>query len=264
MTPRLVAAGAVVIDNSSAWRMHDDVPLVVPEVNPDAPRAATTASSPPPTARPSRWWSPSSRCTTPPASSASWSRPTRRSPAAARRRRRARARRAAGRPATTAEPAFYPHQIAFNVLPQIDSFLPATATPTRSGRWSTRPARSSATRLDPGHRHLRAGAGRRPATPRRSTSRPASRSAPERRASCSPRRPASTVVDDPAAGALPDADRGRGQGHGLRRPHPPRPGNERDRSTSGSSPTTCARAPRPTPCRSRSCWSSAACSAAGS
>ena len=29
-------AGPVVIDNSSAWRMHPDVPLVVPEVNPDA------------------------------------------------------------------------------------------------------------------------------------------------------------------------------------------------------------------------------------
>lgn len=27
--------GALVIDNSSAWRMHDDVPLVVPEVNPE-------------------------------------------------------------------------------------------------------------------------------------------------------------------------------------------------------------------------------------
>ena len=29
-------AGPVVIDNSSAWRMHPQVPLVVPEVNPDA------------------------------------------------------------------------------------------------------------------------------------------------------------------------------------------------------------------------------------
>ena len=28
--------GAIVIDNSSAWRMHPQVPLVVPEVNPDA------------------------------------------------------------------------------------------------------------------------------------------------------------------------------------------------------------------------------------
>ncbi len=34
--PRFVAAGAVVIDNSSRWRMDNDVPLVVAEVNPDA------------------------------------------------------------------------------------------------------------------------------------------------------------------------------------------------------------------------------------
>jgi aspartate-semialdehyde dehydrogenase len=33
LSPRLAAAGAVVIDNSSAWRMDPDVPLVVPEVN---------------------------------------------------------------------------------------------------------------------------------------------------------------------------------------------------------------------------------------
>jgi aspartate-semialdehyde dehydrogenase len=34
--PRIVDAGAVVVDNTSYWRMHDDVPLVVAEVNPDA------------------------------------------------------------------------------------------------------------------------------------------------------------------------------------------------------------------------------------
>jgi aspartate-semialdehyde dehydrogenase len=34
--PRFADAGAVVIDNSSHWRMNDDVPLVVSEVNPDA------------------------------------------------------------------------------------------------------------------------------------------------------------------------------------------------------------------------------------
>jgi aspartate-semialdehyde dehydrogenase len=34
--PRFVAAGATVIDNSSRWRMQDDVPLVVAEVNPEA------------------------------------------------------------------------------------------------------------------------------------------------------------------------------------------------------------------------------------
>lgn len=38
--PRFAAAGATVIDNSSAWRMHPDVPLVVSEVNPDALRDA--------------------------------------------------------------------------------------------------------------------------------------------------------------------------------------------------------------------------------
>ena len=31
-----LAAGAVVVDNSSAFRMEPGVPLVVPEVNPDA------------------------------------------------------------------------------------------------------------------------------------------------------------------------------------------------------------------------------------
>jgi aspartate-semialdehyde dehydrogenase len=34
--PRFVEAGATVIDNSSRWRMQDDVPLVVSEVNPEA------------------------------------------------------------------------------------------------------------------------------------------------------------------------------------------------------------------------------------
>jgi aspartate-semialdehyde dehydrogenase len=35
---RVADAGAVVVDNSSAWRMDPDVPLVVAEVNPDAAR----------------------------------------------------------------------------------------------------------------------------------------------------------------------------------------------------------------------------------
>ena len=33
--PKVVAAGAIVVDNSSAWRMHPEVPLVVSEVNPE-------------------------------------------------------------------------------------------------------------------------------------------------------------------------------------------------------------------------------------
>lgn len=35
-SPKIAAQGCVVIDNSSAWRYDSDVPLIVPEVNPDA------------------------------------------------------------------------------------------------------------------------------------------------------------------------------------------------------------------------------------
>jgi aspartate-semialdehyde dehydrogenase len=36
LAPKYAAAGVVVVDNSSAWRMDPDVPLVVSEVNPEA------------------------------------------------------------------------------------------------------------------------------------------------------------------------------------------------------------------------------------
>jgi aspartate-semialdehyde dehydrogenase len=39
--PRIGAQGCVVIDNSSAWRMDPDVPLIVPEVNADAANGFT-------------------------------------------------------------------------------------------------------------------------------------------------------------------------------------------------------------------------------
>ena len=35
LAPKFAAAGVTVIDNSSAWRMDPEVPLVVSEVNPD-------------------------------------------------------------------------------------------------------------------------------------------------------------------------------------------------------------------------------------
>jgi aspartate-semialdehyde dehydrogenase len=41
-SPRIGAQGAVVIDNSSAWRYDETVPLVVPEVNAEAVRGFTT------------------------------------------------------------------------------------------------------------------------------------------------------------------------------------------------------------------------------
>src|SRR3954451_15083572 len=36
LAPKYAAAGATVIDNSSAWRMDPDVPLIVSEVNPQS------------------------------------------------------------------------------------------------------------------------------------------------------------------------------------------------------------------------------------
>ncbi len=40
ISPKIAASGAIVVDNSSAWRMDDDVPLVVSEVNPEDLRHA--------------------------------------------------------------------------------------------------------------------------------------------------------------------------------------------------------------------------------
>ena len=40
LAPKFVAAGVTVVDNSSAWRLDPDVPLVVSEVNPEAIREA--------------------------------------------------------------------------------------------------------------------------------------------------------------------------------------------------------------------------------
>lgn len=56
--PKFAEAGAYVIDNSSQWRMHDDVPLVVAEVNPDDLDEIPTGIVANRTARP---W-PSCRC----------------------------------------------------------------------------------------------------------------------------------------------------------------------------------------------------------
>lgn len=40
--PKFAEVGTTVIDNSSAWRMHPDIPLIVPEVNMDAARSSSS------------------------------------------------------------------------------------------------------------------------------------------------------------------------------------------------------------------------------
>jgi aspartate-semialdehyde dehydrogenase len=97
LAPRFAAAGATVIDNSSAWRMDPDVPLVVSEVNPQDVRDARkgiianpncTTMAAMPVLKPLH--DEASSCASSPA-------PTRPCPAAAGRRRRARQAGAPGR-----------------------------------------------------------------------------------------------------------------------------------------------------------------------
>ncbi|GAB3855716.1 hypothetical protein GCM10029963_50920 [Micromonospora andamanensis] len=52
--PIAVSRGAIVVDNSGAFRMDPDVPLVVPEINPEQLRNRPRASSPTRTAPLSR------------------------------------------------------------------------------------------------------------------------------------------------------------------------------------------------------------------
>ena len=56
-SPKIGARGCVVMDDSSAWRLDPDVPLIVPEVNTLRRKdSARRTSSPTPTARRRNWW----------------------------------------------------------------------------------------------------------------------------------------------------------------------------------------------------------------
>lgn len=44
--PQFIKIGAVVVDNSSAWRMEEDVPLVVPEINMETAKHARLIANP--------------------------------------------------------------------------------------------------------------------------------------------------------------------------------------------------------------------------
>src|SRR5271168_4202015 len=126
--PLAVKAGAVVIDNSSAFRMEESVPLVIPEINPeDAARHRGIIANP--------------NCTTAVTLMALY--PLHRAFGVKRifassyqavsgtgakailELERQVGQVVAGKPVTK---EVYPHQIAFNVLPQVDSFLPSGYT----------------------------------------------------------------------------------------------------------------------------------------
>ncbi|MDO8616625.1 MAG: aspartate-semialdehyde dehydrogenase [Dehalococcoidia bacterium] len=123
LVPAAVRAGAIVIDDSGAWRMEPDVPLVVPEVNADDLKWHKGIISIP-------------NCPTTPLCQALW--PVHRvnpiariivdtyqsvsgTGAAALQELTDQTRAVLDGNATRAH--VYPHQIAFNLLPQVDVFL---------------------------------------------------------------------------------------------------------------------------------------------
>lgn len=121
--PKFVEAGAVVVDNTSYWRMHQEVPLVVVGVNDEAARAHRGIVANP-------------NCTTAVMMMAlapihraaglerlilsSYQAVSGTGQKAIEELRNQSAQVLAGEPVSP--PAVYPHQIAFNVLPQVESF----------------------------------------------------------------------------------------------------------------------------------------------
>lgn len=126
--PRAVAAGAVVIDDSSAFRMQDNVPLVVPEVNGRdvtwhqgiiaIPNCSTTPLTL--VAHPLHRVNPIRRIIADTYQSVSGA-----GGAAVQELKEQSQALLQGHPVT---PRQQPRQIGFNVIPQIDSFLPSGAT----------------------------------------------------------------------------------------------------------------------------------------
>jgi aspartate-semialdehyde dehydrogenase len=120
--PKLIETGAVVVDNTSYWRMHDDVPLVVVDVNDDAVQNHNGMVANP-------------NCTTmqlmvalkPILDAVGIERlivSTYQSVSGTGRNAIAELREQskAVLDGKHAEPSVYPHQVAFNVLPQVENF----------------------------------------------------------------------------------------------------------------------------------------------
>jgi aspartate-semialdehyde dehydrogenase len=120
--PRWIEAGAVVVDNTSYWRMHEDVPLVVAGVNDDAAERHTGLVANP-------------NCTTmqlmvalkPILDAAGIERlivSTYQSVSGTGRQaiQELRDESEAVLKGKPVEPKVYPHQVAFNVLPQVETF----------------------------------------------------------------------------------------------------------------------------------------------
>ena len=255
--PQLVDAGAVVVDNTSYWRMHDDVPLVVAEVNPDAlaahrglvanPNCSTMQMV---VALKPLWDSAGiERLVISTYQSVSGTGQSAIDELTAQTR--------AGLEGETAPAEVYPHPIAFNVVPQVETFKDGDDYTTEERKLMGETRKILGTGEDLG---ISATCARVPVFVGHSQSvnvQTRDRCRPTRRASCSPpprgssswtrRATASTRCRPPRRGATTSRSGASGA--------TPRTSAA---STSGSSATTCARARRPTPSSSPSCSTSAA------
>ena len=192
-SPKIAAAGRVVIDNSSAWRMDRDVPLVVPEVNADALQALKKGIIANPNCSTAQLVVALKPLHDRRASSAWWSRPINRFRAPA----RTRWTNCSARPARCSSPIRssekFTKQIAFNVIPA-DRRLPGLRLHQGRMEDDGRDPEDPRSR-HPADRHLRAGAGvRRPLRGGQYRIRKADHGGTRRAASCAPR-PACLVVD---------------------------------------------------------------------
>jgi len=178
-----------VIDNSSRWRMRDDVPLVVSEVNPQALGRAPPASSPNPTARPCRW------CGLKPLhDEAGIERlvitPTRPCPAAG--EVRSRSCSTSRTPCSTRgdrRAEQYAHQIAFNALPHAGNFAAGDDHTDEERKADQRDTQDPRRPVDSHQRHVRARAGGHWTFGGASTADPGCALARAPHASCWPHRP---------------------------------------------------------------------------
>ena len=226
--PRFVEAGAVVVDNTSYWRMHDDVPLVVAEVNPDAAEGHQGIVANP-------------NCSTmqmvvalaPIHDAAGIERLVISTYQAVSgtgkaaidelldQSRAVLDGRDAGRPRSTRT------RSPSTPCPRSGSFADGDDHTDEERKLINETRKILGDAEDPGSARPASGSRSSPATRSRSTSRPARSSRPRSAASCSPPRPGVTVVDDPAAGEYPLAIEAAGRDDVLVGRIRRDPGNER-------------------------------------
>ena len=220
--PQAVEAGAVVVDNSSAFRMDPDVPLVVPEVNSDAAREHRGIIANP-------------NCSTMQLVPVLWpihqavgleqvTVSTYQSVSGTGQKAidalRSESRAALAGDEVRAE--VYPHPIAFNALPFAGAWSGDDGYTDEELKLVNESRKIMGLPDLRGERHLRARPGRELSLRGRVGRRPARRSTPTPPATSCAQAPGVVVLDDPSTDSYPTALQAAGSDDGVRRPDPPR------------------------------------------